>query len=81
MDIPASQPGAFFGGFNDTILRADRNASTSATASSDEPHQFHRIQFTSEGASVTPFALPGLASDSRVESVSVGWKHTVALLR
>lgn len=87
MDIPASQPGAFFSGFNDTIMRTDgdpqstSSSSSAPSASSDAPHQFHRITFTSEGASVTPFELPGLAPDSRIESVSVGWKHTVALVR
>lgn len=87
VDIPASQPGAFFSGFNDTILRTDGDpqsplpSSTSTPGSAGASHQFHRITFTSEGASVSPYVLPGLAMDSRVEAVSVGWKHTVALVR
>ncbi|CAB1099780.1 unnamed protein product [Ectocarpus sp. CCAP 1310/34] len=71
VDIPASEPGSFFGGFNDTIVKT--------TTAVDLP-TFHRVSFTSAGARVTPFTLPGLAEGTRVDSVSVGWQHTVVLV-
>ncbi|CAN0330284.1 unnamed protein product [Pylaiella littoralis] len=84
VDIPASDPGSFFSGFNDTIVRTRRTLRKETTTvfppdnGVDVP-DFHRVSFTSTGASVSPFYLPGLTG-RRVDSVCVGWQHTVALV-
>ncbi|CAM9658006.1 unnamed protein product [Scytosiphon promiscuus] len=88
VEIPASPIGSFFGGFNDTIVKTTsetpasrKPSSSSVDGDADEGMPaFHRISFTSAGAVVTPFLLPGLKAGARVDSVSVGWQHTVALL-
>eukprot|EP00903_Cladosiphon_okamuranus_P012071 g11332.t1 len=79
VEIPASEPGSFFDGFNDTIIKTTTKSAGSDGDGDDVP-ALHRVSFTSTGARVTPFTLPGLAEGSRVESVSVGWQHTVALV-
>ncbi|CAM9337436.1 unnamed protein product [Ectocarpus sp. 12 AP-2014] len=80
VDIPASEPGSFFGGFNDTIVKTTSSPVASTTGTGADLPTFHRVSFTSAGARVTPFTLPGLAEGTRVDSVSVGWQHTVALV-
>lgn len=73
VDIPRSQPGSLFSGFNDTLMRTQGSPSCVPA--------WLRVQFNSGGASVSPFVLPGISEDKHVETVSVGWQHTVALVK
>ncbi|CAN0402005.1 unnamed protein product [Ascophyllum nodosum] len=69
VDLPPTRRWSFFGGFNDIIFK------------SEEAGGLLKVSFTSKGASVSPFRLPGIDQDRHVESVSVGWQHTVALVK
>lgn len=78
VDVPSSQPGSFFGGFHEAIIKTN---STWPLASSSSATGFYNVAFTSAGASVSPLVFPGLGDDSCVEAVSVGWKHMIALVK
>lgn len=74
VDLPPTSSGSFFNGFNDIILRSEGDGSTSG-------HGLFKLSFTSNGASVSPFSLPGIEKDRHVEAVSVGWQHMMALVK
>lgn len=74
VDLPPTASGSFFYGFNDIILRSRGDGSPSG------PGLF-KLSLTSNGASVSPFSLPGIDRNRHVEAVSVGWQHTLALVK